>query len=240
MKRGDEILDGFQKDGPRSEPTSILLNTIQLTEDIIEQAKKTSSLSHKMLEEIKHRPKNEGNQSMTTTPDHDPGKRGPITSDAQRNHLIGLGPHQPKLMSFPKTDHPTKNQAECFESKWYDSYPHLEYSIAKDSAFCFVCSLFSTSPSEWSTTGVRSWHKFKSRGKSKKTKLQEHFNSTAHQTAAKAYTSFVSPVSGHVNALLDKEVVRSHINREYQESYNQKIANIFLDITKTIGRQGLA
>lgn len=44
---------------------------------------------------------------------HDPGLRKPIKTDSERNYLISLGPHQPKLSKFPA--HP-KNM---FNPEWY-------------------------------------------------------------------------------------------------------------------------
>jgi len=45
--------------------------------------------------------------------------------------------------------------------KLYKEYPHIEYSIAQDAAFCFVCSPFSGSLGKvcgdeaWVQVGVR-------------------------------------------------------------------------------------
>jgi hypothetical protein len=50
------------------------------------------------------------------------------------------GPSQPNLGSYPRNQ---KNR--CFRADWYTSYLWLEYSIAKDKAFCFACRNFSTS-----------------------------------------------------------------------------------------------
>uniref|UniRef100_A0A2S2QWJ3 Uncharacterized protein n=1 Tax=Sipha flava TaxID=143950 RepID=A0A2S2QWJ3_9HEMI len=35
---------------------------------------------------------------------HDPGKRTKIISDNQRQYLLILGPHQPKLNAYPQTE----------------------------------------------------------------------------------------------------------------------------------------
>lgn len=67
---------------------------------------------------------------------HDPGLRTKITSDNQRQYLIMLGPHQPKLNFYPK------REAHRFNPSWFTEYPHLEYSTTKNAAYCFVCSSF--------------------------------------------------------------------------------------------------
>jgi len=68
--------------------------------------------------------------------EHDPGRRTKIISDNQRQYLIMLGPHQPMLNVNPRTE------KYSFKYSWFEEFPHLEYSIIKDAAFCYVCSLF--------------------------------------------------------------------------------------------------
>jgi hypothetical protein len=69
---------------------------------------------------------------------------------------------------------------ECF-----DEFPHLEYSVVKNAAFCFVCQLFPTgaghekSNDVWIGEGVRQWHNMKSRERSKQGKLAGHFGSNS-------------------------------------------------------------
>lgn len=36
--------------------------------------------------------------------DHDPGRRGQVLSSSQRQYLISLGPHQPRLASYPRNE----------------------------------------------------------------------------------------------------------------------------------------
>ncbi len=93
--------------------------------------------------------------------DHDPALRGE------------LEPCQPRLSCFPTNPDIPQGKQNRFSPRWYDEYPHLEYSVEKDAVFCFVCSLFDDKPSKekadssWKTTGIRKWHKMKSVGKSK-------------------------------------------------------------------------
>ena len=78
--------------------------------------------------------------------DHDPGKRPQKLSENQKStgYLISLGPCQPQLSSFPyKKKEVGKCSKQCkFSAAWYSEFPHLEYSVSKDAAYCFVCSLF--------------------------------------------------------------------------------------------------
>ncbi|XP_042908918.1 uncharacterized protein [Parasteatoda tepidariorum] len=116
--------------------------------------------------------------------EHDPGKRKRICSSNQRKYLISLGPNQPKLTAFPANNEIPQSKQRRFNPSWYKEYPHLEYSVFKDAAFCFVCSLFPactnreiTGDVPWIDEGVRQWHKMKSVGNNKLGKLASHFSS---------------------------------------------------------------
>ena len=93
-------------------------------------------------------------------PSYDPSDRCKLTTSSERKYIIQLGSHQPKLAVFLQNhDIPAKKQS-CFSPEWYSVYPHFEYSISKDAAFCFVCSLFPSGPGRemahnaWSLVGV--------------------------------------------------------------------------------------
>ena len=79
-------------------------------------------------------------------PSPDPGQRGEIKTDEERKYLIALGPYQPNLSKFPESKDISKQKQCRFSAKWYKLYPHLEYSVVEDRAYCFVCSLFPTGP----------------------------------------------------------------------------------------------
>ncbi len=167
---------------------------------------------------------------------HDPGTRKAIRSDNERNYLISLGPHQPVLAKFP-SDGKSK-----FYSGWYREFPFLEYSVAKDAAFCFVCYLFpSTLSSEnaWYTTGVRNWAKMKSAGSHKLGKLPSHFSSDAHKKALIDYGHYLHG-SRHIEVLLDKKVRSEMIEAERKKAFNNAVIEMLLDIARTLCRQGLA
>ena len=84
----------------------------------------------------------------------------PVDTDSAVSDLGTLvdGPSQPNLGSYPRGQ---KNR--CFRATWYTSYPWLEYSIAKDKAFCFACRNFITSTSKSDTAftkvGFSTWSK---------------------------------------------------------------------------------
>lgn len=70
--------------------------------------------------------------------DRDPGCRRKILTDEDRVYMIEQGPFQPKLTRYPRNrDIPPPKHCQ-FSSEWFNTYPHLEYSISKDAVFCFV------------------------------------------------------------------------------------------------------
>ncbi|KDO39290.1 hypothetical protein CISIN_1g038445mg [Citrus sinensis] len=55
-----------------------------------------------------------------------------------------MGPYQPKLRDYPLTN--DGMQEHRFQYHWFKTFPWLEYSEVKDSAFCFLCFLFDEIP----------------------------------------------------------------------------------------------
>ena len=184
---------------------------------------------------------------LPTMPSLDPGMRSKHLTDSQKIYLIQIGPYQPILQIYPSNLNIAKegHKQSRFNPSWFKEYPHLEYSLSKDAAFCFVCSLFGNGPgmekaeNAWSTEGIRTWHKFKSCGKVKRGELATHFSSSSHKSAMLAYAHFVK-TSGHVDVLLSKTKRRALIQEEEDLVRNRKVVEILLDVTKTLGRQGIA
>lgn len=74
---------------------------------------------------------------------------------------INDGPYQPKCCYTVKK---CKGRSRSFKDSWYSDFPWLEYSIIKDSAFCFSCRLFCHVKSgrgedNFVTKGVSNWKK---------------------------------------------------------------------------------
>ncbi|CAB3992391.1 zinc finger MYM-type 1-like [Paramuricea clavata] len=176
--------------------------------------------------------------------EHDPALRSEVRDDNQREYLVELGPFQPRLPCFPTNPDIPQGKQNRFSPRWYDEYPHLEYSVEKDAVFCFVCSLFDDTPSKekadpsWKTTGVRKWHKMKSVGKSKQGKLVQHFSSQSHKASLGAYCHFLQRTK-HIDIQLDKEKKAAQIQEAQDLEYNRQIILILLDIAKTLARQAL-
>lgn len=173
--------------------------------------------------------------------EHDPGKRPNILTDFQRKSLINIGPCRPVLTLFPVNSEIPNGKQNKFCASWYKQYPHLEYSIVKDAAFCFVCSLFHQSEEEaaWCTRGVRLWHKFKSVGQTKLGKLSQHFSSESHKKNMTFYYNFFKK-SGHIDIFLDKEARRSIIKKEIDNMRNNAAVKVLIDVARTLAKQNIA
>ena len=159
----------------------------------------------------------------------------------RKKYLTAQGPQQPKLSKFPlKQSIPTSKQRQFSES-WYNEYPHLEYSVAKDAAFCFICSLFHKEGLDPACceTGASAWEKMRSRGADKKGKLAAHFSSESHKQALSAYVGFCKPLS-NVDAMLDKVLRNSKTQEAKEKLDNNEVINILLDIVTTLARQNMA
>lgn len=58
-----------------------------------------------------------------------------------RRYYLQNGPFQPKNHKFPWRS--CANEKRRFQAIWFNYHPNwLEYSIAKDAAFCLYCYLF--------------------------------------------------------------------------------------------------
>ena len=74
--------------------------------------------------------------------DHDPALRGEVRNDNQRECLAELGPCQPRLSCFPTNPDISQGKQNRFSPRWYDEYPHLEYSI--EMLLFVLCARYST------------------------------------------------------------------------------------------------
>lgn len=149
-----------------------------------------------------------------------------------------MGPFQPHLPKYPCNSDIKNGKQKQFNPSWYKEYPHLEYSISSDAAFCFVCSLFLKGPHRtsenlsWSQYGVRNWEKMKSRGKNKSGKLECHFSSLAHKSSLVDLSNFFMN-SNHIDKLLNTEKRKCAIQACKQKEFHKDIIKILFDVTHT-------
>ena len=70
---------------------------------------------------------------------HDPSLD--VVNESNRAFIVNSGPIKP-IIDFPKST--IGNRDYKFQSRWYDEFEWLEYSVVKDAAFCFYCRCFGT------------------------------------------------------------------------------------------------
>ncbi|XP_028414896.1 52 kDa repressor of the inhibitor of the protein kinase-like [Dendronephthya gigantea] len=174
----------------------------------------------------------------------DPADRPKNLSDLQKQKIIELGPHQPKLKSYPTNQEISSGKQCRFVFGWFKEYPHLEYSTKNDTVSCFVCSLFPTGPGRekaadaW-INGLRSWDRMKSLGKDKQGKMAKHFSSEAHKAALSDLAQYTDGMR-HVDVLLNKRLLAARVQEEEDNIRNEEIIKILLDIARTLARQQIA
>ena len=198
--------------------------------------------SKKKLENIeKHVAVESEPKTCADLPNWDPGLRPHILSTSQKRYLILKGPCQPKLVRYPQDSEIPANKQRHFSSRWYEEYPHLEHSVSKDAAFCFVYFLFKERNQDkaWTELGVSSWSKMKGRGTSKKGKLAGHFSSENHKEALKSFARFCDPLC-QIDAMLDKSIRNGRIEEEVQRLEDMRAVKILMDVTRTLARQDIA
>nr|XP_017221282.1 PREDICTED: uncharacterized protein LOC108198012 [Daucus carota subsp. sativus] len=99
----------------------------------------------------------------------DPGLRIPIAEynvnirDQVRRAYIAKGPFQITDYNFPKKQ--LNKEMRSFQANWFKEFDWLEYSVAKDEAYCLWCYLFkpdreeNTGKNAFTTAGFNNWKK---------------------------------------------------------------------------------
>jgi hypothetical protein len=243
-RRGHLILEEVRQPSvPDIEQFIVAL--IELTESMENQSNDLKKSAKRCLEELKKDKGYLADQPTAILMDHDPGKCEDILSENQREYLINMGPCQPKLASFPTNANIAPGKQNKFSSHWYKEYHHLEYSIDKDAAFCFVCRLFPegvgrySADKSWTVNGVKQWHKMKSVGTKKKGKLEQHFTSQGHKEALRNFAIFMNP-NQQVDALLDSSRRQQLIREANDATLNTRVVSILGDIVRTLAMQDIA
>lgn len=143
---------------------------------------------------------------------------------------------QPHIRAFPRTQ--MGNRKRAFKDSWYKDNIWLEYSLSRDSAFCYACRHFSlpNAPSSvfTSTTGFSNWKKAlcKERG------FKAHSKSEHHQSAMYAWKQ-------HQHVVKTKSSILDSINNERAKKikenqlYIKTIADVLLlTATQNISQRG--
>ncbi|CAB3991911.1 Hypothetical predicted protein [Paramuricea clavata] len=216
-----------------------VIETVGQVEETASELLRISSQVLEKFEKEKMTLDDSNQKAFPTMPSLDPGLRSKHLTDSQKTYLIQIGPNQPNLQVYPSNSSIAKegHKPSSFNPSWFKEYPHLEYSLSKDAAFCFVCSLFGSGPgmekaeNVWSTEEL--W-------KSKAWQVGNTFLICESQKCnVFAYANFVK-TCGHMDVLLSKTKRHALIQEEEDLVRNRKVVKILLDITKTLRRQGVA
>ncbi|KAH7663529.1 Ribonuclease H-like protein [Dioscorea alata] len=126
------------------------------------------------------------------------------------------------------------NQYRCFNPSWFDSFPWLEYSVEKDSAFCLWCYLFKpttygfqSGKDVFSKLGYNNW-------KNAISTFRDHEGNVTsiHNFAADKLKLFKNPRQSVTQKI-------SQHSSEMEVAYRVRLMAV-LDIVRFLLRQGLA
>ncbi|XP_039115134.1 uncharacterized protein LOC120250388 [Dioscorea cayenensis subsp. rotundata] len=166
----------------------------------------------------------------------DPGIRQPIEEydvdirDQVRRSYLLKGPCQPIGYEFPKKQQ--GKEMRRFQEAWFQKYNWLEYSVAKDEAYCFYCYLFKQDRSEKGASDI-----FTRKGFSNWRKALEAFNqhvgtvNSAHNDARQHREDFKNQRQSV------SHVLSSH-GRQMEIDYRSRLTAI-LDVVRILLVQGL-
>ncbi|XP_072149495.1 uncharacterized protein [Setaria viridis] len=201
MKRDGDIASLFQKHAAKKAATAaVVSNTVTSP---VENFAEEQNQDHDgvVVEEITdHVPSPPPLQPPASQPPvydinrlpRDPSERQPIESyhvndqDAIRRAYITKGPFKPINHDFPSRKIGGRDRQ--FNFVWMYNHEWLEYSIKKDSVFCFICYLFKKGTGS-NTFIVGGWNNWNIGNKA----LLKHSGSMAHNAAQERYIDFMNP-----------------------------------------------
>ncbi|XP_044321404.1 uncharacterized protein [Triticum aestivum] len=170
----------------------------------------------------------------------DPGRRKPIESldpdirDVARRMYVNMGPCQPSGHKFKKETRGNSLKKRSFQAKWFGKHSDwLEYSVAKEAAFCFYCFLFKQPRAEnygveaFTTVGFKNW-------KDGLSIIDTHVgkHDSAHNKARQQYVAFKNQSQSLVN-VMDRGTIKT------QEEYKARLI-IILGVIRFLLLQALA
>ena len=150
----------------------------------------------------------------------DPGLRKPIwmydvnQQDKARRAYIDMGPCQHKLDEYEKIW--DGNQFCRFQYPWFAQFSWLEYSIAKNIAFCFPCFIFDRNSSKFKVFTVDGFDNWKrvNNGKLCKFKHHERDYNSLHKLNVQKWDNLKCPsrqIDQVMNAQSSQQVVENRL-----------------------------
>ena len=133
----------------------------------------------------------------------------PVNSQEQaRKAYVKHGPYQIQKNVYPLSD--SASHPRRFQYHWFKSFPWLEYSPTKDTAFCLPCFLFCKKPlgkvgsDVFTVKGFKNWRKVNS---GKNCAFLTHMGSTcnsAHNYAVRCYDNLKNQPC-HIEQLVERQ-----------------------------------
>ncbi|GLU17296.1 hypothetical protein SLE2022_336730 [Rubroshorea leprosula] len=176
--------------------------------------------------------------------ERDPGIRPKISNypinqqDEIRRAYIQFGSYRNNSQVYPLSG-PNGNLRR-FQAYWLERFPWLEYSLAKDAAFCFPCYLFAKKPSgkqggvkTFTSIGFKKWRKVNNGDKCKFLAHMGKDPNSIHNIAVKYLEDFKNQ-SCHVEKVGHDESLDSKNRGNFLEminlltSYNKEVNEVVL------------
>ncbi|XP_071714955.1 uncharacterized protein [Rutidosis leptorrhynchoides] len=166
----------------KSQPKKITSFFKRRSSEVTDDANQENKRSKVSVEDQEHEHQNQPTDHPTETQrpinvevdpksiERDPGKRQPIwkypanQKEQVRRDYLNFGPFQVHLKEYPGKV--MKKHTRRFQYSWFSIFPNwLEYSPTTDSAYCFICYLFSDKPNvqkgvdAFTVKGFNNWKK---------------------------------------------------------------------------------
>lgn len=175
-------------------------------------------------------------KSKTSYYERDPGKRIPISQypldkqDEVRRAYIDMRPCQP-IYEYPHVKFGAQNRR--FQSTWFTQHPWLEFSVEKESAFCFPCYLFESNASQPETFTVKGFKNWK-RVNCKDCPLKKHEGdgNSLHYIAMEKWENL-----RHPNQYIERRI---HKQTEKEKKQNRLLLKTSIESVKWLALQGCA
>ncbi|XP_073066009.1 uncharacterized protein [Primulina eburnea] len=227
--KNQKIFDFFRKKNDESASTGDLNGPNNASPFISEPAStKKPRLENETL--------NEPLPNITLQYVSDPGIRIPILQypielqDEVRREYIDKGPVQP-IYDYPFAE--CEGQKRRFQSSWFQKYPWLEFSIAKQSAFCFPCYVFDTNSAQFDTFTVKGFKNWKRVNcKNCPFKRHEGDGNSRHSFAMRKWGDLKN-LDQHIDRRLEKQ-------SSEQIERNRLLLKVSIESVKFLAMQGCA
>ncbi|XP_040068957.2 zinc finger MYM-type protein 1-like isoform X1 [Ixodes scapularis] len=156
------------------------------------------------------------------------------TNDLDKQARQARGPFQPHLGSYAQTE--TNNRKRSFCEHWFAKFSWLEYSPAKDAAFCFCGRAFPPGSGtkahldpSFVSTGFRAWKKAIGRFNQHE-RSEGHLNSVVSWNCSKANRS--------IGSMLDESFERRASQVEEKRKQNREVLKRLTDIVVLLSKGG--